>query len=197
MLIALGWCEDTARPPDGVTAKPLAGLALLAAAANSPREVLALQQLCFDQGIDLLPLSAARSYPVDVAKAEAVDRLGSLRRQLAHLRGKAQITLQLQWDEIVTQAVSGRDWLLARQAKAARATAARLWLTGLAQALALPATEVELRGETALIHLLTPRDALPTSETLARLAREMPDPAPFCRLTVVGPWPPHAFVEAA
>jgi hypothetical protein len=190
--VALGWCEAGQVPPTGIAAKPLAGLALLSALAATPHDVLTLQQLCFDQGLDLLPLSPARLCPaIDAAEQGDVIALTS---QLKAIRGMAQISLDLQWDEPTDLQSSGRDWLTSRRKRATRSAMAATWLTDLARTLQLQASPVELRPGGAVIHLLVRRDALPSTETLAH--RAGPLDLSGARLTLIGPWPPIAFAAA-
>lgn len=186
--IALGWCE-TDRAPEGISAHSHAGITLLSVLATRPEQVLAQQQRCFDLGLDLLPLSPARLCPR--AEAEAQMTSPALRQKMQTLQGKAQISIHLQWDEAETPIRSGRDFLASRRARSIAADLARAWLEDLARAALLPASPVELRRFGAVIHLLAPRQALPSPETLSPIAGPMP--LQGASLTLTGPWPPFAF----
>lgn len=188
--LALGW-SGPGPLPDGVAAVPLGTLRLLTAPATAPEQVLALQQACFDAGLTLLPISPASLCPVDRALTQP---LAPLQDRLKALEGQAQIALHLGW-QLPPPPSDGRAWLADRRARAQAESDARQWLVTLAQRLDLRASPATSRPGAALIHLLAPRDALPGLDHLARLTADLPDPAPDCRLTLTGPWPPHAFAH--
>ena len=97
MDLGLGWCETGQAPPAGVTAKPLVDITFLSAQAATAHQVLVLQQLCFDHGMDILPLSPSRL----CTTAEVLDQvdLHDIHARLRALKGRAQISLHLQWQE--------------------------------------------------------------------------------------------------
>ena len=193
--MALGWCAEGMRPPPEVEVKPLLGLALLTAHAVDARQVLALQQSCFEAGLDLLPLAAGAGWTAKAAEVAGRERILTLQARLRALAGQAQVTLMMDWEAAAPQGQTGRDWLRARSARAEAQTLAEGWLQAVGRGLDLPASPVERRDHAALIHLLAPRTALPDAAAVAALGRALPIDG--ARLTLVGPWPPHAFAGQA
>ena len=190
--IALGWSRS-GHPPAPVQAEPMGDLHLLTAEAAAPREVLALQQMCFATGMDLLPTCPSRICSPAEARAVAPDLLA---QSLNALSGKAQMALHLSWHAPMDSDATGRDWLLARQRRLALSEAAGRWLTELAQRLALPHGPAEACGSQAvLLHVLAPRERCPDLAQLRALAADLPDPAPNSHLTLTGPWLPFSFAQ--
>lgn len=184
MTLALAWSLEATPPPPGTRSITLPGLTLLTAPDPAPRDRLILQQACFDAGLDILPFAPAHPLTTERALATRPEALAKLRARLVDLRGMAQFSLQLQWDE---EDHDG-SWLAGRRQRHRQAEAARAWLSTEAQRLSAHTTPVSLRKTSAVTHMLAPRTAPP---------RPDPNGAPGACLTLVGPWPPHAFVAAA
>lgn len=194
--VALGWSRF-GHPPAPVQAEPVGDLHLLTAATTAPREVLALQQMCFAAGMDLLPTCPSRGCTTAEARAMAPNLLS---QSLNSLAGKAQMVLHLSWETSMPPEgeakATGRNWLLARQRRLAQSEAAALWLTTLAERLGASHGTAEACGpDAALLHILVPRDQCPDLPQLIALAADLPDPAPNSQLTLSGPWLPFAFAQ--
>lgn len=180
-MIALGWSAPEAALPDWVTRHLVGPLALLAARAENGRDVLARQLALFDSEVDFLPMAPASLCPVAQAMDLAPERRSALALRLQDLRGMAQYTLHLQWDE----PKSTGSWLAGRRDRLAQGKAACDWLEEAGRSWS--SSSPSLRGTSALVHLLAPRALPPRIETAG---------APGHSLTLIGPWPVLAFAEA-
>ena len=205
-MIALGWClANQTLPTPLLLAGPgkVAVVCADASATRTARDRLGLLQRVFDAGIDVIPLSAGRAWPLPPALDNAANAATDLLGQITCIAGRGQLTIMTQWpaDPTVNERGStGRDWLQRlrdRQAsEVARGQTARDVLLALGASIHAPKTAI-LPATTGFgLHLLLPRRAMPSAcRQIAQAARTL-TLLDGGTVTVTGLWPAFDFVHS-
>jgi hypothetical protein len=163
-----------------------------------------LLQICFDMGLDLLPLRCLEGWQTGHALDLAQTCTEDLWAQLALIRGAGQLSITLSWSgprmgpDIPS---SGRSWLKLRQMHQ-RAAANQIQE---ADQILTVATEdfggrrrFESSGNTSRLHILLPRqDLTAATSAIAKIAASLDRPdLPKLSLIMTGLWPAYSFVKA-
>lgn len=203
-MIAIGWTRNVSALPSNLSAQQAGDLHVLwgsDAALEEPNQRLLALQICFDAGMDILPLAPAHAVSLQAANAFALAHCARLATDLDHLCGKGQLSLSLALDPlpiVPPQRGGGRAWLLAKARRqkdleAAQHKALRRILSCLA-ALPNEQSAPHIAAQSVRVDVLVPRRTLNKTVMSIRATTQAQSLAEM--FLISGLWPPFSFISA-